>query len=188
VDESHTTSLLQAAANGDKGAANRLFPLVYEELHAAAEQLFRRERAGHTLQPTALVNEAFVRLIRFPVDARSRSHFIALAARDMRQILVDHARKRDAAKRGGDGVLQRLDGQDILSPGQTVEILALDEILERLARVNEREARVVELKFFGGLTSHEIAEVLGVSERTVRNDWSFAQAWLRRELTKGETH
>lgn len=184
MDAKETMFLLHAAAKGDRTAADRLFPLIYDELHALAEAMFRRERGGHTLQPTALVNEAFIRLIQHPVDAQSRAHFIALAARDMRHILVDHARKHKAAKRGAGRVLELPEGHEILSPAQSVEILALNELLERLAKENKREARVVELRFFGGLTNAEIAEVLGVSERTVRNDWSFAQAWLRRELAK----
>lgn len=162
-------------------------PLVYEELRRLARGFMARESRDHTLQPTALVNEAYLRLVdQSRVDWRGRSHFRAVGARVMRRILIDHARRRGGLKRGGD--LQRVTlGDSILSPSDPdvdlPELLALNDALDELARLDERQARVVELRFFGGMTTVEIAETLGVSERTVADDWKHGRAWLKRELS-----
>ncbi|MBZ0269652.1 sigma-70 family RNA polymerase sigma factor [bacterium] len=181
---------LSLYSGGDPEAAKVLEPQVYEELRAIAAGLLRGERQDHTLQPTALVHEAYLRLVQSQsVPSRDRAHLLALCARVMRRILVDHARSRGAAKRGG--LTQRVtwneSAQGGLDGSSTVDldILDLNAALERLARVSERSRQVVELRFFGGLNSVEIAEVLGISARTVGNDWAFARAWLRRDLGKG---
>lgn len=164
-------------------AAERLIPFVYDELRRLARSYLRDERSDHTLQPTALVHEAYVRL----VDDRSvawqnRAHFYAIAARLMRRILVDHARAHNAAKRGGLNQKLVLDNAIAVVDPSTPDLVALDGALENLARVYPRKSEVVELKFFGGLEAKDIAEVLQVSEKTVLRDWSFAKLWLSREL------
>lgn len=184
----HTLSLY---SSGDPEAAKVLEPQVYRELRAIAAGLLRGERPGHSLQPTALVHEAYLRLVHSEsVPSRDRAHLLALCARVMRRILVDHARSRGAAKRGGpDRQVTWNDSVHGVPEGASpvnLDILDLDEALERLAGVSERSRQVVELRFFGGLKTEEIAEVLGVSPRTVGNDWAFARAWLRRELGEGE--
>jgi RNA polymerase sigma factor (TIGR02999 family) len=170
-----------------RATAEQLMPLVYEELRRLARGYMARENREHTLQPTALVNEAYLKLIdQTRVDWRGRSHFRAVGARVMRRILIDHARRRGGQKRGGG--LQRVTlGDSLLSPPDPdvdlPDLLALNDALEKLARLDERQARVVELRFFGGLTTVEIAETLGVSERTVGDDWKHGRAWLKRELS-----
>jgi len=161
-------------------------PLVYAELHRLAKRYMRREHAGHTLQTSALVNEAYLRLI----DARivrwqNRAHFFAVSAQIMRRILVDFARAKQNLKRGGGAQQVTLDEGLVISPESGADLLALDEALERLALLNERQSRVVELRYFGGLNEDEVAEALKVSARTVRSDWSLARAWLYRELSRG---
>jgi RNA polymerase sigma factor (TIGR02999 family) len=167
--------------------ANRVFELVYDELREMAGNLMRMERSNHTLQPTALVHEAYTRLIdQSQLDWQCRAHFFGIAGRAMRQVLVDHARSRGAAKRGGD--LRRVTLETGLGgQGETglIEVLALDETLGRLAELDERMARVVELRVFGGLTAEEVGQALGVSRRTVQEDWRVARMWLAREFGIG---
>jgi len=171
-------------------APDELLALVYDELRRLAARYLRGQRAGHTLQPTALVHEAYLRLAKggaLPVD--DRTHFFALAARAMRQVLVDHARRRAAAKRGGDPERVTLDDTLELGrggeEGRRLDLLALDEALERLERVSPRQCRVVELRYFAGLTIAEAAASLGVGTRTVEDDWALARAWLQRRLRRG---
>ncbi len=179
------TDLLLAWSDGDRGALEKLTPLVYQELHRLAQVYLRGERAGHSLQTTALVNEAYLRLI----DAsrmrwQNRAHFFAVSAQLMRHILVDFARSRRNRKRGGEAQQVSLDEALTVCPERSAELVALDDALTDLARLDERQSRVVELRFFGGLTEGEIAEVLQVSPRTVSSDWSLARSWLLRELSK----
>jgi len=180
-----TLSILKDMEGGDPSAAARLLPHVYDELRDQAERLFRGRQAGHTLQPTALVHEAYLRLVdQARADWKSRAHFIAVAAKAMRQILVDHYRSRKAQKRGGGLRRVTLSGVDVATPPPEVDLLALEEALTRLSGFDERQARVVELRFFGGLSVEEVAEVLGVSKTTVEGEWRSARAWLARELRK----
>jgi RNA polymerase sigma-70 factor, ECF subfamily len=176
------TQLLQAMHTGDRSAADKLLPLVYKELHRLAAAYMRRERPDHTLQPTALINEAYLRLAGEDVDWNGRAHFIGLAAHVMRQVLVDHARAHKAERRAGG--LRRVDMDENLAiaPERLGEIQFIDEALERLARRNQRQARVVELRYFGGLSVEQIASVLGIAPRSVKRDWSLARIWLHREL------
>jgi RNA polymerase sigma factor (TIGR02999 family) len=170
--------------DGDSEAAEELLPLVYDEFRAMAQRYLSRERPDHTLEPTALVHEAFMKLIdQSRVDWQGRAHFFAVAAQAMRRILVDHARHHNRLKRGGDRQRVSLDEQ--LAPGEhrTEDLVALDDALEQLAQLDARQARIVELRFFAGLTVGEVAETLGVSKRTIEGDWTMARAWLRRELT-----
>jgi len=180
------TGLLRAWSDGDQAALEKLTPLVYEELHRLAARYMARERPGHTLQTSALVNEAYLRL----VDARgvrwqNRAHFFAVSAQIMRRILVDFARARQNLKRGRGARKVSLDQGLLVSSELGADLLALDEALERLAVLSPRQSRVVELRYFGGLSEDEMAGVLKVSARTVRYDWSLARAWLYRELTGG---
>lgn len=178
----HTTRVLAAAARGGEHAVAELSGLVYDQLRDLAAALLRRERAGHTLQPTALVHEAFIRLIdSTTVNAADRAHFVAIAAGVMRRVLIDHARAHGAAKRGGGRRLTLRTGADIAKTPE-VDVLDLDDALSRLAQLDERQAKVVELRFFGGLTMDEVATVLGLSKRSVEADWALARAWLHREL------
>ena len=175
--------MLREWSDGKPEALENLLPLVYAELHRQAASFLRRERPGHTLQTTALINEAYLRLIdRRDVNWQSRAHFFAVAARAMRQILVSYARSNQAQKRGGGALKIELDESAILSPEQSKEIVDLHEALERLGTLDARKAQVVELKFFGGLNYDEIAEVLKISPVTVRRDWEFAKLWLYTEL------
>jgi RNA polymerase sigma factor (TIGR02999 family) len=182
---SPVTELLVRWRGGDRNALDALMPLVYDELRRIAQHYLRGERPGHTLQSTALVNEAYVRMVAqdFP-QWQNRAHFFAVAAQLMRQILVDHARSYRAAKRGG-GVckLALEDAQGSAAP-QDVDIIALDDALKTLATMDEQQSRVVELKFFGGLSIEDTAEVLGISASTVKRDWITARAWLYRELDR----
>jgi RNA polymerase sigma-70 factor, ECF subfamily len=178
------TQLLVDWGNGDQMALERLMPLVYEELRRLAHQYMRGERPGHTLQTTALVNEAYLRLTGYRrVRWQERAQFFALAAQLMRRILIEYARSRDRQKRGGGAVRVMLDEVEVLSPERSRELLALDEALTELSKIDQRKARVVELRFFGGLDNKEIATVLGIAPNTVIRDWQMAEAWLRRELT-----
>lgn len=179
------TELLLAWGRGEEGALDRLLPLVHSELHRLARRYMAGERPDHTLQPTALVNEAYLRLIEINrVQWQNRSHFLAVAARAMRRILVDVARARRNEKRGG--AFERIALDDGLAlTNRPIELVALDEALQKLAAVNARQASVVELHFFGGLTLEEAADVLQVSRDTVKRDWRFAKLWLLRELSDG---
>ena len=177
------TELLRAWSSGDEGALERLTPLVEAELRRLARSYMRRERRGHTLQTTALVNEAFLRLVGArSVGWQDRAHFLGIAARLMRRVLVDHARARGYRKRGGGAQRVTLDEGLIASPGPTLNVVALDRALEALAGVDARKTRVIELRFFGGLSVEETAEVLHVSTDTVKRDWRLAKLWLLREL------
>ena len=181
------TLLLQAWSGGNKEALDRLAPLVYQELHRIARSYMARERPNHTLQATALVNEAYVRL----VDARQvtwqdRAHFFALCARAMREILIDHARVRDSAKRGGGQATIELDEGLVAGGSPEANLLELDDALKRLAELDPRKSQVVELRFFGGLNLEETAEALKVSTKTVQRDWDLARGWLYRELRGGQ--
>lgn len=161
-----------------------LLAVVYDELHRLAASMMRSERPGHTLQPTVLVHEAWLKLVnQRNVEWQGRAHFFAIAARFMRRILVDHARARRRQKRGGDAVRISLADDLPLSLEQGADVLAVHDALERLAQLDERQSRIVELRFFGGLSVDEVAHVLAVSKRTVEADWTLAKAWLRRELT-----
>ena len=177
------TQLLNNWSNGDQAARDQLMTLVYEELHWLAHQYMKRERPGHTLQTSALVNEAFVKLVdQRDVHWQNRAHFFGIAAQLMRRILVDHARSRQSAKRGG-GRPVPLDEALTVSNERSTEVLALDEALNGLAAVDERKTRIVELRFFAGLSIEETAGVLAVSPGTVMRDWTLAKAWLRREIS-----
>jgi len=177
------TRLLRAWRQGDNKALEDLIPLVYGELHRIAERYMRKERPGHTLQPTAIVNEAYMRLAgRRNVAWQNRAHFFAAAAQSMRRILVEHARSRDTKKRGGLGARHLLDTAVLTEP-RAVELIGLDDALTELTELDEEQGRIVELRFFGGLTEEETAEVLNVSARTVHRKWLLAKAFLHRELT-----
>jgi len=178
------TRLLLAWSEGDKEALDRLAPLVYAELRRLAKSYMRKERAGHTLQTTALINEAYLRLIDAgQVEWRNRAHFFGVAARAMRQILVAMARERDCQKRGGGARQVSLDEAMVIDAGPDEDLVALDESLDALAQFDERKAQVVEMRFFGGLTEAETAAALDVSSETVRRDWRLARSWLRRKLS-----
>jgi RNA polymerase sigma factor (TIGR02999 family) len=183
---SDPAQLLQRASSGDNKAVSQLMPLVYDELRRLAASYLRRERPGQTLQATALVHEAYVRLIGEKAQPwQNRAHFLAIAALSMRQILVQRARARKAAKRGGDPERIVLDEQLLAAPSSSqseIDLVALDAALEKLATLNERQARIVELRYFGGLSVEEAGDVLGISPATVKRDWTLARAWLRREL------
>ena len=180
------TRLLAAWHEGDSAATDELMAAVYEELRRIAYGYLRQEREGHTLQPTALVHEAYLRLVDDKqVHWRSRAHFYGVAARVMRRVLVDHARTHAAAKRGAGVEALPLEAVgEIATPGG-VDYVVLDGALQSLARIAPRQSEVVELRFFGGLTAHEVAEALQVSERTVMGDWKFARSWLKRALETG---
>ncbi|MEZ5988441.1 MAG: sigma-70 family RNA polymerase sigma factor [Planctomycetota bacterium] len=181
------TQVLQDVSAGRSPNAEELMPLLYDEFHALAERQLAKEPKGITLQPTALVHEVFLKLVdQDRVDWKGRTHFFAIGAKAMRRILVDHARRRKRLKRGGDRSRVELDEGVALSPERDEDLLALHEALEKLEGLDERQARIVELRFFGGLTVEEVAEVLGVSKRTVEADWTVVRAWLRRELDAGE--
>lgn len=185
-DSAEVTGLLLAWRAGDAAALERLIPLVHAELRRIARGFMRKERAGHTLQTSALVNEAYLRLIdAHNVDWQNRAHFFAISASLMRRILVDAARERQARKRGGSAKLVALDEAFVAGPGKREDLLAVDEALTALAAVDERKSKVVELRFFGGLSEDEMAEALQVSPETVRRDWRLAKAWLLKFLSGG---
>lgn len=182
------TQLLNEWSDGDERALDRLTPLVYEELRQQAARYLRRERAGHTMQTTALINEAYLRLIDAKeVRWQGRGHFFAIAANLMRRILVDHARHRNAAKRGGSPIHVTLDRIVASAKQSDVDVLAIDEALTKLAAIDRQQAHIVELRFFSGLSVEETAAALGISPRTVKRDWSVARAWLRREIGEQAT-
>lgn len=179
------TRLLVAWHDGDQAALDRLIPILYDDLHAIAGRCLRGERSAHTLQATALVSEAYIRLVGTDASWAGRPHFLAIAARTMRRVLVDHARSRSRKKRGGGAVAITL--MDV-SGGQghdAIDVIAIDELLERLAAFDERKARAVELHYFGGLEYTEVAQVLGISPATVDRDLRFARSWIRDALTDG---
>ena len=177
------TGLLLKWSGGDPAALEKLMPLVYNELRRLAARYLRRERANHSLQPTALVNEAYLRLVdQQKVEWQNRAQFFGLAAKLMRNILVDHARSRQAAKRGGQQYRVSFDSDKQIGEKPQIEFIAVHEALERLATFDPQKARIVELRFFGGLSIEETAEVLGIGHATVERDWKLARAWLRREL------
>lgn len=187
MDADELFAALQVATQGDSSALDRLFPALYQELKRQAAGYLRGERAGHTLQPTALAHETYLRLVgRRDFPWQNRAHFMAAAARAMRGILVDHARRRRAQKRGGGRQQVPLDATMAIEEHRPVAFDDLDRALEDLARRSERQAKVVELRYFGGLSAEETAEVLGVSAVTVKRDWATARAWLYRELAGSE--
>jgi RNA polymerase sigma factor (TIGR02999 family) len=188
VNQQHShpvTELLVRWKAGDQGALEALVPLVYKELRDVARYHLQRERPGHTLQSAALVHEAYIRLLdQRPFETENRAHFLAVASRLMRQILVDYARSHGAAKRGADRKVE-LDASLILPQVQSADVIALDDALSDLARLDEQQSRIVELRFFGGLSIEEIAEALGISTSTVKREWNVAKAWLTRQMKKG---
>ena len=183
------TLLLREWKDGNPDRLNQLIPLVEGELRRIARRYMRSERSGHTLQTTALINEAYLRLIgEDRVDWQSRAHFLGIAARLMRQILVDYARRSNRGKRAGAREILPLDEDLVFSPARSTQLIHLDEALERLAQADSRKAQVVELRYFGGLSVEEAAQVLQVSPNTVIRDWSLSRAWLKRELETASGH
>jgi len=177
------TGLLQAWGAGDSAALDRLLPVVYDELHRQAQRHLRRETPGHTLQTTALVHEAYLRLVdQRQAHWQNRSQFFGIAAQLMRRILVDHARRHHAAKRGGSAIPVPLEEGEMAAAESGVDLVALDDALNRLAALDPQQARVVELRYFTGLGIEETAQALGISPATVKRDWAMARAWLKREL------
>ena len=183
ADTGQVTLLLRQLQDGRQDAAEQLVPLVYEELRQRAAAFMRHERSDHTLQATELVHEAYRRLVDNPGNINNRAHFFAIAARAMRRILVDHARARKAAKRGAGGHKLPVDDVTLVTPEQSIEVLALNQALDQLAEVDEQQSRIVELRYFGGLSEEETAQVLGISSKTVQRDWKVAKAWLYGQLT-----
>jgi RNA polymerase sigma factor (TIGR02999 family) len=181
------TALLLDWSNGDAAAYDRLVPIIYDELHRLAHRYMSRERPGHTLQTTALVDEVYLRLINQKVHWQNRTHFFAIAAQLMRRVLVDHARNRRYQKRGGDPRKVTLGEAMSMARDRSAELVALDDALKELARFDERKAQVVELRFFGGLSVEETANVLGVSVNTVKRDWTTARAWLYKAVTSDDS-
>jgi RNA polymerase sigma-70 factor (ECF subfamily) len=177
------TALLAQLSKGDKSVVPRLMPLVYDELRQLAGGYMRQERGDHTLQPTALVHEAYLKLVaQRELNWKNRAHFFAVAAQLMRRILIDHARTRIRAKRGGGQTKLSFDDLPVMLADRPRELLALDEALQALEKIDENQSRIVELRFFGGLTVDETAEVVGLSARTVEREWNFARAWLFAQL------
>lgn len=177
------TQLLIQWSNGNKGALDQLLPLIYSDLRRLAGAYLRRERSQHTLQSTALVHEAFLRLVdQREINVKSRVHFFGIASQLIRRILVDYARQHNAQKRGGEAVRVTIDESIAVPGGGEFDIISLEDALEKLAALDERQARIVELRFFGGLSIEETAEVLAISPATVKREWSLARVWLFREL------
>jgi RNA polymerase sigma factor (TIGR02999 family) len=176
------TQLLVKSSQGDQEALGALMPVVYEELHRLARNYMRRERPGHTLQTTGLVHEAYLRLVRQDANWNNRAHFLGIAAKMMRRILVDHAKSQHRAKRGGGAVKVTLDGPAMIAKDANKELVALEDALSRLENVDQQRAQIVELRFFGGLSNEEAAKVLGISTATVQRQWAGARAWLYHEL------
>ena len=186
LNTDHVTGLLLEWQQGDDRALERLTPLVYDEIRRIAHRFMQRERDGHTLQTTALVNEAYIRLLgQQNVDWNSRSHFFAVAAQVMRHVLVDHARRRNYLKRGGEFQQVPIEDVVLMSDARASELIALDEALDQLAQIDHRKARVVALRYFGGLSLEETASVLDISVMTVRREWRAAKAWLFIAVKKG---
>jgi RNA polymerase sigma-70 factor, ECF subfamily len=187
LSSQQVTDLLQAWSDGDETALERLMPLVYDELHRLAKGYMRRERSGHTLQTTALINEAYLRLIeRSHTRWENRAHFFAISAQLMRQILVDFARSRRSRKRGGEEFQVSLGKALTVPVKRDADLVALDDALRALAAIDERKSRIVELRFFGGLSEEETAEALKISPATVKRDWKVAKVWLLHELKRGQ--
>src|ERR1700728_2241925 len=186
ADDGQVTLLLKAMKNGDESAAGKLLPLVYDELHRLARSYMQRERPDHTLQPTALINEAYLRLARGSVDWQGRQHFIGVAANVMRRLLVDHARAHNAEMRAGG--LERVELEEglMVSDEQSKEVLALHEALTVLEEADPRQAKVVELKYFGGFSVEEIAAILEMSPRSVKRHWALARIWLHKRMMQLE--
>jgi len=184
---SDITQLLIEMTDGNTEVVNQILPLIYSELRKLASSYLRRERSNHTLQPTALVNEAYLKLIdQKKVKWQNRAHFFGIAAQVMRRILLDHARKHTAEKRGGDAELLPIEEEIlIVSHEKSAELIALDEALENLAKIDEQKARIVELRYFGGLSIEETAEVMGVSVPTINRQWRMAKAWLYGQVARG---
>ena len=180
----NVTQLLIGWGRGDKEALDELLPIVYDELRQQAARYLRRERAGHTLQTTALIHEAYLRLVdQKNVKWQNRAHFFGIAAQLMRRILVDHARTKKRAKRGGSDVRVSLNEATLVAKTRDLDVLEIDEALNRLTAIDEQQGKIVELRFFSGMTVEETAEVLGISTATVKRDWSMARAWLHREIS-----
>jgi RNA polymerase sigma factor (TIGR02999 family) len=187
MEDQDVSKLLVALTEGDRGALDELFPIVYESLRRVAHRQLMDERPDHTLNTTALVHEAYLKLVKLPrVQWKGRAHFFALAAQAMRNILVDYARLHRAAKRGGGEPRLSLDGVVAMTPARAGDLLALDAALTQLEALNARHARVVECRFFGGMGVKETAAVLGTSPATVKRDWVMARAWLNRALSNGD--
>ncbi|MCA9309650.1 MAG: sigma-70 family RNA polymerase sigma factor [Phycisphaerales bacterium] len=185
--QQEVTQILHDLSGGEGDAANRLLPLVYDELRALAAGYLRHERSDHTLQPTALVHEAYLRMVdQTSVTWQNRSHFFGIAAQAIRRILVDHARARHALKRGGKRLRMTLNEELAGGDDPELDLLAIDDALHKLKDLSDRQCRIVELRFFSGLSVEEVAEILGVSPRTVKGDWRVARAWLKRELGRGD--
>jgi RNA polymerase sigma-70 factor (ECF subfamily) len=187
MPDNHTSQITEilAAAEGKSPPADELLPLVYDDLRALAEKYLRGEPSGHTLQPTALVHEAYMKLVdQTRVDWQGRTHFFAVGAQAMRRILVDHARRRRAVKRGGDRQRITVDEQLLAAGRRDEDLLELDEALERLAELDSQQAKMVEMRFFGGLDVAETATALGMSKRTAEREWTMVRSWLRRELAE----
>lgn len=182
--QQEVTQLLLDWSKGDQSALDKLVPLVHDELRRLARHYMRRETPSHTLQTTALVNEAYLRLVDQSVPWQNRAHFFAIAAQMMRRILIDHARGHARAKRGGGAIKVSLDEAAIMPQEQAAELIALDEALTRLSTIDPRRGRVVELRFYGGLSNEEIAGVLKISSNTVMRDWNLARAWLYKEINR----
>lgn len=181
------SQLLGEWSNGNQAALDRLYPLVYDELRRMAHRYMSRERKGHTLQTTALINEAYLRLVEQKnVHWANRAHFFGISAQIMRRILIDHARRYEYSKRGGGAQKVSLDEVAVVAKERGKELLAVDEALDRLEKIDQRRSRVVELRFFGGLSNDEIAAILKISANTVTRDWNLARAWLYRELSTEE--
>lgn len=182
VPDGQVTILLKAMKDGDQSAADKLLPLVYKELHRLAKSYMHRERKDHTLQPTALINEAYLRLAREDIAWQNREHFIGVAAKVMRRVLVDHARAHNAAIRGGGIMRVELDENLVTSRERSNEVLLLDNALTKLEELDPRQAKVVEFRYFGGLSIEQVAGILGIAPRTVKRDWALARIWLYKQI------
>jgi RNA polymerase sigma factor (TIGR02999 family) len=182
TDDSEVEKLLEAMKSGDCYAAEHLLPLVYSELHRLAASCMRRERPDHTLQPTALINEAYIRLVKSNIDWQNREHFIGVSAQVMRRVLIDYARTHKAKIRGGEFRRVELEEGLVICEERIEEMLMLNEALDKLAKENPRQAKVVELRYFGGLSVEQIAAALSIAPRSVKRDWALARIWLLREL------
>jgi RNA polymerase sigma-70 factor (ECF subfamily) len=186
-DTGEVTRLLGEIGSGKKDAMNQLLPLVYDELHRLARSYFRRERGEHTLQPTALVHEAYIRMVDQKSAMQTRGHFLAVAATQMRRILLDYARKHRAERRGGGGQRVLLEDTMAIAEQTPLDMIGLDTALTHLSKLDPEQAKLVELRFFGGLSVEETADVMGVSPATIKRSWSSARAFLHREMTGGDS-